>query len=285
LTTVVGVRFKKVSKMYYFNPGNLALKKGTHVIIDTQNGQEYGVCVTGRMDVEDEAVVPPLRRVIRIATQRDKAVLESKPDKEKRAMNICKGKVEAHGLPMKVIDVEYSFDDGKIIFYFTADGRVDFRDLVKDLAGVFRARIELRQVGVRDEAKILGGLGICGKEFCCASFLNDFQPVSIKMAKEQNLSLNPTKISGACGRLMCCLKYEQTAYEHLRKITPRVDSIVKTPQGQGVVTDVFLLRGNLKVMLDNAPDTPPKVFSLEDCKVVRPNAPKQHRETGGGDET
>ncbi len=269
LITVVGVRFKKVSKMYFFDPGALTLKKGMAVIIDTQNGMEYGICVTGRIEVEDEKIVPPLRKIIRIATVKDIESISFKSEKEKRAIHVCKTKVAEHKLEMKIIDVEYTFDDSKIIFYFTADGRVDFRLLVRDLASVFRTRIELRQVGVRDEAKILGGIGICGKPFCCATFLDEFHPVSIKMAKEQNLSLNPAKISGTCGRLMCCLKYEQSAYEHLMKITPRVDSVVKTPQGQGVVTDVSLLRGQIKVRLDKIPENPPKAMDINECKVIR----------------
>ena len=269
LTTVVGVRFKKVSKMYYFNPGKLNLRKGAAVIIDTQNGLECGICITGRIEVEDEKIVPPLRRVIRTATQEDLDTMVAKTEKEKKAIKICKLKAAAHNLEMKIIDAEYSFDGGKIIFYFTADGRVDFRNLVKDLAAAFHTRIELRQIGVRDEARVLGGVGICGKGFCCSGFLDDFQPVSIKMAKEQNLSLNPTKISGTCGRLMCCLKYEQSAYEHLRKTTPRQGNVVSTPHGQGVVTDVFLIKGDIKVRLDDAPESPPKTIPANECKVVR----------------
>ena len=274
MTTVVGIHFKKGSKMYYFNPGNLALAKGTQVIVETQIGTEYGICATGPFEVEDERIVPPLRRVVRVATDYDKRTLEQIAQKETQAMEICRQKVENHGLAMKIVEVEYTFDGNKIIFYFTADGRVDFRELVKDLASVFRTRIELRQIGVRDEARMLGGLGVCGKQFCCSSFLEEFQPVSIKMAKEQNLSLNPTKISGTCGRLMCCLKYEQSAYEHLHSITPRVDSVVQTPHGQGVVTDVSLLRGNIKVRLDSAPDAPLKTVHRTEVKVVRPGRPR-----------
>ncbi|MCL1807957.1 MAG: stage 0 sporulation family protein [Oscillospiraceae bacterium] len=270
MTTVVGIHFKKGSKMYYFDPVGLTLTKGTSVIVETQLGTEYGVCATGLFEVEDERVVPPLRRVIRKATEYDKRTLAQVVEKEAQAMETCRRKVESHGLDMKIVEVDYSFDGNKIIFYFTADGRVDFRELVKDLASVFRTRIELRQIGVRDEARMLGGLGVCGKQFCCSSFLEEFQPVSIKMAKEQNLSLNPTKISGTCGRLMCCLKFEQSAYEHLHSITPRVDSIVQTPHGKGTVTDVSLLRGNIKVRLDSSPDTPPKVVHRTDVKILKP---------------
>jgi cell fate regulator YaaT (PSP1 superfamily) len=255
--------------MYYFNPCNLPLEKGVPVIVDTQMGQEFGKCVTGPFEVEDERIAPPLRKVVRIATEYDQKAMEQILEKEKSSLDICRQKVEKHGLAMKVVDVDYTFDGNKIIFYFTADGRVDFRELVKDLASVFRTRIELRQIGVRDEARMLGGLGICGKQFCCATFLEDFQPVSIKMAKEQSLSLNPTKISGTCGRLMCCLKYEQPAYEHLRSITPRIDSVVDTPHGKGTVTDVSLLRGNIKVRLDSAPDSPPKHLHRTEVKILK----------------
>jgi cell fate regulator YaaT (PSP1 superfamily) len=256
--------------MYYFDPCGLPLEKGTPVIVETQMGMEYGKCVTGPIEIEDERVAPPLRKVIRIATDYDHKALEQILEKEKASIETCRQKVIKHGLAMKVVDVDYTFDGNKIIFYFTADGRVDFRELVKDLASVFRTRIELRQIGVRDEARMLGGLGVCGKQFCCSSFLDDFQPVSIKMAKEQNLSLNPTKISGTCGRLMCCLKYEQTAYEHLRSITPRIESVVQTPHGKGTVTDVSLLRGNIKVRLDSAPDSPPKSMHRTDVKILKP---------------
>ena len=270
MTTVVGIRFKKVSKMYYFDPNGLPLVKGTPVIIDTQAGTEYGVCVTAPFEVEDERIVPPLRKVIRIAGENDEKTLKAIAKKAEDAIVICRERVEKHGLDMKVVDVEYTFDGNKITFYFTSDGRVDFRELVKDLASVFRTRIELRQIGVRDEARMLGGLGVCGKQFCCSSFLDEFQPVSIKMAKEQSLSLNPTKISGTCGRLMCCLKYEQAAYEHLHSITPRVDSVVQTPHGKGTVTEVSLLRGNIKVRLDSSPDTPGKTLHRTDVKVLKP---------------
>ena len=275
MINVVGVRFKKVSKTYFFDPDKLELKKGMAVIVETQRGLEFGECVMPPRGVDDEKVVLPLRKVVRIATENDFAMLEQNREKEKNAIAICQKKIAEHKLDMKFVDVEIAFDGSKILFFFTADGRVDFRELVKDLAGVFRTRIELRQIGVRDEAKMLGGLGICGKPFCCATFLEEFQPVSIKMAKEQNLSLNPTKISGTCGRLMCCLKYEQEAYENLTRSTPRVDSVVQTPQGQGTVTDVGLLRGMLKVRLDSAPDTPPKWIHKDECTVIRAGVPRR----------
>ncbi len=283
MTTVVGVRFKKVGKMYYFDPGEFQLKKNTPVIVETQRGVEYGECVMEPREVDDEKIVPPLRKVVRIATEQDLEILRQNSEKERKAMEICVKKIDEHKLDMKFIDVEYTFDGSKVIFYFTADGRVDFRDLVKDLASVFRTRIELRQIGVRDEAKMLGGLGICGKPFCCSTFLDEFQPVSIKMAKEQSLSLNPTKISGTCGRLMCCLKYEQEAYEQLIKTTPRVDSVVKTPDGEGTVVDVALLRGNLKVRLNSAPDAPLGVYHKLDCKLVKPARPANGKRGENGD--
>ncbi|MDR0380685.1 MAG: stage 0 sporulation family protein [Oscillospiraceae bacterium] len=268
MVKVISVRFKRVGKAYYFDPGALEIPKGAAVVVETSYGQEMGTCILSTHEVDEEKIVPPLRRVLRLATPADCGTVRKNAEKEKRALEICVKKVAAHKLEMKCIDVEYSFDGSKIIFYFTADGRVDFRELVKDLAGVFRMRIELRQVGVRDEAKMLGGLGICGKPFCCATFLEEFQPVSIKMAKEQNLSLNPTKISGTCGRLMCCLKYEQEAYEELLRTTPRADSVVKTPEGVGLVTDVNLLRGKLKVRLDNAPETL-RVFDKREVTVLK----------------
>jgi cell fate regulator YaaT (PSP1 superfamily) len=255
--------------MYYFDPNGLPLEKGTPVIIETQTGTEYGTCVTGLFEAEDERIVPPLRKVLRIVGENDEKTLRAIARKAEDAIAVCRERVEKHGLDMKVVDVEYTFDGNKITFYFTSDGRVDFRELVKDLASVFRTRIELRQIGVRDEARMLGGLGVCGKQFCCSTFLDEFQPVSIKMAKEQSLSLNPTKISGTCGRLMCCLKYEQAAYEHLHSVTPRVDSVVQTPQGPGTVTEVSLLRGNIKVRLDASPDTPVKTMHRTDVKVIR----------------
>ncbi len=264
MVTVIGVRFKDVGKTYSFDPAGLEIAREDAVIVETARGIEFGTCVQPPHEVEDDAIVPPLRRTVRLATPEDFKTLRANEEKEKKAAEVCREKIIAHKLDMKFVSAEYAFDGSKIIFYFTADGRVDFRELVKDLAGVFRTRIELRQIGVRDEAKMLGGLGICGKPFCCATFLDEFQPVSIKMAKEQNLSLNPTKISGTCGRLMCCLKFEQEAYEDLLKTTPRVDSTVKTPDGVGIVEEVSLLRGRLKVRLDDAPEAL-KVYDKCDC--------------------
>lgn len=250
MTQVVSVRFKAGGKCFYFNPGEIEISAGRHVIVETARGVEYGECVRGNHEVEDAKIVPPLQPVIRIASESDRQTMEANRNKAARAYSICNEKIAEHQLEMKLVDVEYNFEGSKILFFFTADGRVDFRDLVKDLAAIFRIRIELRQIGVRDEAKILGGLGICGKEFCCTQFLDEFQPVSIKMAKTQSLSLNPAKISGTCGRLMCCLKYEQDAYESLTKNAPKMDSYVQTPEGNGTVTDVNLLRQTVKVKMD-----------------------------------
>ena len=269
MAEVIGVRFKEVGKVYYFDPDGQSLKKGDKVIVETVRGIECGEVAMDNRELNDEEIVRPLKKLIRIATQKDIDQFTLNKEKEVEAFDICQKKILNHGLDMKLVDVEYTFDGGKILFYFTADGRVDFRELVKDLAGVFKTRIELRQIGVRDESKMLGGLGICGRPFCCSSFLGEFQPVSIKMAKEQGLSLNPTKISGACGRLMCCLKYEQDAYEYLLKITPKPGAIVETKEGAGTVTDFSLLTGTLKVQLHNNPDAPPKAFSRKEVKLVR----------------
>ncbi|MBM6920978.1 stage 0 sporulation family protein [Phocea massiliensis] len=254
MAEVIGVRFKNVGKVYYFDPVGLSFSVGQRVIVETARGVECGQVVLKNREVDDESLVSPLKPVMRLATEEDLAVVEQNHEKEKQAFAICQEKIEKHKLVMKLVDVEYTFDNNKILFYFTADGRVDFRELVKDLASVFRTRIELRQIGVRDESKMLGGLGVCGRPFCCSSYLGEFQPVSIKMAKEQGLSLNPTKISGTCGRLMCCLKYEQEAYEDLLKITPKVGAVVKTPDGKGTVTDANLLTGNLSVRMESDPD-------------------------------
>ena len=278
MTEVIGVRFKKVGKVYDFDPVNLKVDKDSYVIVETARGVEYGQVATPNHEVEDDQIVKPLRRVLRAATEEDKKTVEENQRLEKEAFAICEKKIRAHQLEMKLVEVEYTFDRGKILFYFTADGRVDFRELVKDLASVFRTRIELRQIGVRDEAKMLGGLGICGRPFCCSQFLGDFQPVSIKMAKEQGLSLNPTKISGSCGRLMCCLKYEQEAYESLLRITPKNGAVVTTKEGKGVVTDVSLLTGVVKVRLDKSPDSPPVSFRREEVKVIRDNRIKVAKE-------
>ena len=247
MAEIIGVRFKSVGKVYYFDPDSIVVQKGIHVIVETARGIECGEVAVANREVSDENIVKPLKKVIRIATPEDLNRVEENRKKEKEAFQTCLEKIEKHKLDMKLVDVEFTFDNNKILFYFTADGRVDFRELVKDLASVFRTRIELRQIGVRDEAKMLGGLGICGRPFCCSTFLGEFQPVSIKMAKEQGLSLNPAKISGTCGRLMCCLKYEQEAYEDLLRTTPKQGAFVKTKDGRGTVVEVNLLTGMLKV--------------------------------------
>jgi len=265
MATVISVRFRNGPKTYYFDPGDLTVSAGDDVIVDTAQGQEFGRCSRGNHTVDDAAVVQPLRRVVRIATENDRRTDALNRQREKDAFDVCEKKIAAHGLDMKLVRVEYSFDGGKILFFFTADGRVDFRDLVKDLAGVFRSRIELRQIGVRDEAKMLGGLGICGRPFCCAEYLDDFLPVSIKMAKTQNLSLNPAKISGTCGRLMCCLKYEQDAYEDAAKRLPKSDSFVLTPDGTGNVTDINILRETVSVKLDERQEPPRCYHNCEVC--------------------
>lgn len=269
MAEVVGVRFKEVGKVYYFDPDGHTLKKGDRVIVETARGIECGEIAMDNRDVNDEEIVKPLKKLLRIATEDDLKKVEENKEKEKKAFEICEKKIAKHKIDMKLVDIEYTFDNSKILFYFTADGRVDFRELVKDLASVFHTRIELRQIGVRDESKMLGGIGICGRPFCCGSFLGDFQPVTVKMAKEQGLSLNPTKISGTCGRLMCCLKYEQDAYEHLLRITPKVGAIVETPEGRGRVVDVNLLRGNLKVQLDRRSEAAPAVYHRKDVKIIK----------------
>lgn len=270
MAEVIGVRFKSTGKVYYFDPGGENLKKGSMAIVETARGVECGEVAMENTEVRDSAIVQPLRKLIRQATPEDLlVVVEENHRKEKSAFKACEKRIAARGLEMKLVDVEYTFDNSKILFYFTADGRVDFRELVKDLAGMFRTRIELRQIGVRDEAKMLGGIGICGRPFCCGSFLGGFQPVSIKMAKEQGLSLNPVKISGACGRLMCCLKYEQEAYQDLLKNTPKVNAIVSTPDGKGVVIDQNLLTRKLTVRLDKDPDAAPKVYTVDQVKLLR----------------
>ena len=254
-TVVVDVRFRNNAKSYFFDPGELTLKPGDHVIMDTSRGVEYGVCAAGNHAVPTKELVPPLRKILRLATAQDERVNSDNLEKEKRAFVVCLQKIEDHHLEMQLVSAECAFDGSKILFFFTADGRVDFRELVKDLASVFRTRIELRQIGVRDKAKMVGGLGVCGRPFCCREFLDDFQPVSIKMAKTQNLSLNPTKISGVCGRLMCCLKYEQDAYEDLLRTAPKNESFVDTPDGRGTVTEVNLLRQSVKVRMEDHPET------------------------------
>lgn len=251
MTRVIGVRFRNVGKIYYFSPKNLEIKSGDHVIVETARGVEYGNVVLPPRDVEDEKVVQPLKEVIRIANAQDDKKEESNRKREKEAYQICLKKIKEHGLEMKLIDVEYTFDNNKVLFYFTADGRIDFRELVKDLAAIFKTRIELRQIGVRDETKILGGIGICGRALCCHTYLSEFAPVSIKMAKEQNLSLNPTKISGVCGRLMCCLKNEEETYEYLNSRLPNVGDYVTTDDGlKGEVSAVNVLRQLVKVLVE-----------------------------------
>lgn len=247
MVTVVGVRFKKAGKIYYFDPDNIEVAFNDFVVVETARGIEFGHVVIGPKEVSEEDIVAPLKNVIRIALDEDFDIHRENKRKAKEAIEICQTKVDEHGLKMKLVDVEYTFDNNKVIFYFTADGRVDFRDLVKDLAAIFKTRIELRQIGVRDEAKMIGGIGPCGKMVCCTQFLGEFAPVSIKMAKEQSLSLNPTKISGLCGRLMCCLKYEHDSYEELLKKMPQIGSIVVTPLGKGTVTDSYTLLERVKV--------------------------------------
>lgn len=270
MAEVVGVRFKEVGKVYYFNPLNNKLKCGDMVIVETARGLECGEIATANKTVEDSELQHPLKPIVRIATEKDLKTLAENKVKEQEAQKICEQKIAHHKLDMKLVNVEYTFDNSKILFYFTADGRVDFRALVKDLASVFRTRIELRQIGVRDEAKMLGGLGMCGKPFCCSTFMGEFQPVSIKMAKEQGLSLSPVKISGTCGRLMCCLKYEQEAYTDLLKRTPKVGAIVNTPDGKGLVVENNLIARTLKVKLDNTPDdAAPKTYNVKQCKLVK----------------
>lgn len=265
---IVGVRFKKNGKTYYFDPKELELASGMHVIVETARGIEYGEVVMDPREAGQEEIVSPLKDVLRIATQEDDKIFQDNLEKAKKAYDICLEKINHHKLDMKLIDVEYTFDNNKVLFYFTADGRIDFRELVKDLASVFKTRIELRQVGVRDEAKTLGGLGICGRALCCSACLSDFQPVSIKMAKEQGLSLSPSKISGTCGRLMCCLKYEQEAYEDAIKRVPGVGSVVQTPEGRGVVTSSDLLRESVQVRLDKGNETDLATFPVTDIKVI-----------------
>ena len=269
MTEVVGVRFKNVGKMYYFSPDNNKIPVGAHVIVETVRGVEMGEVVLANREVEDSSVVQPLKKVLRIATEEDIKKAEKNRSKEEETFAICEKAIAEHGLDMKLVDVEYTFDANKILFYFTADGRIDFRDLVKDLAAKFKTRIELRQIGVRDEAKMQGGLGVCGKEFCCSQFLGEFVPVSIKMAKEQGLSLNPTKISGTCGRLMCCLKYEQDAYEDMIKNMPGIGSYVETPEYKGYVTEVNLLKSIVKVRKEGDESAVPKAYHRRDIKVIK----------------
>ncbi len=283
MATVVGVRFKNAGKLYYFDPGKLWPAAGSFVVVETARGVEYGQVITGVREVEDELIAAPLKQVIRVGTDEDaKHALENEAF-EKEAYKICQHKIEEHKLDMKLVGVEQTFDNAKILFYFTANGRVDFRSLVKDLASVFHTRIELRQIGVRDEAKMLGGLGPCGRPICCGSFLGDFQPVSIKMAKEQNLSLNPTKISGVCGRLMCCLKFEQDHYENTRKRMPKIGKEVETPEGFGTVMDVNVLKETLTVRIFKGDSSEFKTFALEEVKWQKPASQPVSNEHRGSD--
>ena len=275
LVEVVDIQFRPGQKVYFFDPNGIPLSPGDDVIIDTARGAEFGTCTAVPHKIPMKDVVAPLRKVLRKATAQDQKVIRDNRAKEQHAYQVCQQKIAAHGLDMQLVGAECTFDGSKLLFYFTADERVDFRELVKDLAAVFHIRIELRQIGVRDKAKMVGGLGICGRPFCCASFLDDFQPVSIKMAKTQNLSLNPTKISGTCGRLMCCLKYEQDAYEDLIRNSPKAESFVDTPEGRGTIVEIDLLRQRVKVRMEDAPETI-SVFPNSDIAVLRSGKAKKN---------
>ena len=272
---VVDIQFRPGQKVYFFDPDGVTYQTGDHVIIDTARGAEFGICSGGNHKIPTKDVIAPLRKVLRRATSQDERIVAENRAKEKKAFDVCMQKIAEHNLDMQLVSAEVAFDGSKILFYFTADERVDFRELVKNLASVFHTRIELRQIGVRDKAKMVGGLGICGRPFCCASFLDDFQPVSIKMAKTQNLSLNPTKISGTCGRLMCCLKYEQDAYEDLIRNSPKPESFVDTPEGRGTVVEIDLLRQRVKVRMEDAPETV-SVFANADIAVLRSGKAKKN---------
>lgn len=269
MAEVIGVRFKEVGKVYYFDPEENQFKIGDSVIVETSRGVECGIVAISNKTVSDDKIVHPLKKIIRAANEEDLKRIDDNKKKEKRAFSICQKKIAEHGLEMKLVDVEYTFDNNKILFYFTSDGRVDFRALVKELASIFRTRIELRQIGVRDEAKMLGGIGVCGRPLCCNSYLGEFQPVSIKMAKEQGLSLSPVKISGTCGRLMCCLKYEQEAYTELLKTIPKVGAIVETPNGNGVVIEANPISKILKIRLNKAPDAAPATYKSSEVKLIK----------------
>ena len=267
---VIGVRFRTAGKIYFFDPISFEVKRGDHVIVETARGVEYGTVVCDPKDVEDDKVIQPLKPVLRIATERDDEQELKNKDKEKEAFKICLEKIKKHELEMKLIDAEYTFDNNKVLFYFTADGRIDFRELVKDLAAVFKTRIELRQIGVRDETKIVGGIGICGRPLCCHAHLSEFIPVSIKMAKEQNLSLNPTKISGVCGRLMCCLKHEEETYEELNRRLPNIGDFVTTKEGlKGEVHSVSVLRQQVKVIVENGDEKEVREYPVDDLRFKR----------------
>ena len=278
MAEIIGVRFRNTKKVYYFDPAGKKVKEGQYVIVETVRGIECGECAVANKEVSEDVLVKPLKSIIRVANADDLSNMEKNVRKEEKAFAICEEKIKQFGLEMHLLDVEYTFDGSKVLFFYTAPERVDFRELVKCLASVFKVRIELRQIGVRDEAKLLGGLGICGRGFCCKEFLHDFQPVSIKMAKEQGLSLNPVKISGTCGRLMCCLKYEQSSYEYLLKITPKIGALVETADGKGEVVDNNLLTGMLKVRLDRNPDAAPGKYNRRDVKILRDAQIKLNRE-------
>jgi len=280
---IVGVRFRGMGRSYYFDPLELNINGGDMVIVETARGVECGQISFGRKLIDETEFSYPLKSIMRIATEEDLKIVADNRSREAESYDICNEMIAKHNLKMKLIDIEFTFDKSKIIFYFTADGRVDFRNLVKDLAGIFKTRIELRQIGVRDESKLLGGIAICGRPFCCSDFLFDFSPVSIKMAKEQGLSLNPVKISGSCGRLMCCLKYEEELYDELIAITPKVGAVVQTPEGNGNVVEVGLVSGLLKVRMANLPDAPPKVFMREEVKVLRDARSRKKQNTQNGE--
>ena len=289
MTEIIGIRFNKAGKIYYFDPKGKKVDVGMGVIVETARGVEFGTVAIANKTVDDKEVVQPLKPITRIATNADYNQVDANRQKEKEAFKIANEKIAEHKLDMHLVSTEYTFDGSKILFYFTAEGRVDFRELVKTLAGIFKTRIELRQIGVRDEAKFLGAVGICGKTLCCSTFLDDFRPVSIKMAKEQGLSLNPSKISGTCGRLMCCLKYEQDAYEYLDKMTPRNGSYVDTPEGKGTVVDVSLLTGKLKVAIDGSEGLPVTVHRddvtvLRGCKGCKKNSRNEQNKNEADDE-
>lgn len=269
MANIIGVRFKKPGKIYFFDPDGIEIEQGEHVIVETAMGKEYGEVAIANRNIPDNRLVKPLKKIIRVATNKDKKQHEENKEKEKEALKICEKKIKEHGLDMKLTDVEYKFDRSKLLFFFKADGRIDFRDLVKDLAAIFKTRIELRQIGVRDEVKNLGGNGMCGRELCCCSFLGNFETVSIKMAKEQNISLNPSKISGNCGRLMCCLKYEQEVYEEKLKRLPKVGAIVKTEDGEGEVCGVETLKEIVKVKFHDEEDTFFKKYNSKDVKIIK----------------
>ena len=273
MANIIGVRFKKPGKIYFFDPDGIEIEQGKHVIVETAMGKEYGEVAIANRIIPDDKLVKPLKKIIRVATNKDRKQHEENKEKEKEALKICEKKVKEHGLDMKLTDVEYKFDRSKLLFFFKADGRIDFRDLVKDLASIFKTRIELRQIGVRDEVRSLGGNGMCGRELCCCSFLGNFEAVSIKMAKEQNISLNPAKISGNCGRLMCCLKYEQEVYEEKLKRLPKVGAIVKTEDGEGEVCGVETLKEIIKVKFHDGEDTFFKKYNSKDIKIIK-NAEK-----------